>query len=420
MRKIIRIFLILVAIALLYFVLGHAKDLAIDWYVDNHIPRPTEFPATEAPDQLVLTWSDDPRTSMAVQWRTNSSVQEGYVQFRPASAPEGDAVEVSARRETIEDAMVHNDLGNQRFSAVLEGLEPDTAYLYRAGSKDPEQWSAWRPFTTAPAEETPFSFMYMGDVQNGYDFWGGMMQQAHGAHPEAAFYLIAGDLVNNGDYRDHWDAFFAAGAGVFDQRPLVPVLGNHDYDKKLAPTKYLQLFTLPENGPANVGVERAFSLTYANALFVVLDSNRSLRAQTPWLEKQLASSTARWKFVSYHHPAYVSRAVRENPYVRDTWGPIFEEHGVDIVFQGHDHAYLRTYPIRNGKRAAEGERGVIYLVSVAGNKYYEQDPSDYTEVGFADVSTYQIIDITTAPHQLHYRAFDETGVLKDEFTLTKE
>ena len=26
--------------------------------------------------------------------------------------------------------------------------------------------------------------------------------------------------------------------------------------------------------------------------------------------------------------------------------PIFDKHHVDLVLQGHDHAYLRTYPLR--------------------------------------------------------------------------
>ena len=31
--------------------------------------------------------------------------------------------------------------------------------------------------------------------------------------------------------------------------------------------------------------------------------------------------------------------------VRNTWGPLFEKYGVDIVFDGHDHIYERTHYI---------------------------------------------------------------------------
>ena len=420
MRKLLRVFLILLALVALYFAYDFAKSKFIDWYADNFIPRPTAFPAADAPDQLALTWSDDPQTTQAVQWRTSTAVGAGFVQFRAAAEPESAAQEIPAARDLIEDKMVENDPLNHRFGATITGLQPGTDYLYRVGSREPDAWSEWRPFTTAPAGVEPFSFMYLGDVQNGFEYWGGLMQQAHGSYPEASFYVIAGDLVNNGDYRDQWDEFFAYSEGIFDRKPMMPALGNHDYDKKPEPWKYLQLFQLPENGPENLAPGRAYSFTYSNALFVVLDSNRALREQTPWLEEQLANSTATWKFVMYHHPAYVSKRHRENRYVRDTWGALFDQYGVDIALQGHDHAYLRTHPMREGKPVAPGEQGVVYLVSIAGDKYYEQEPWDYTEVGFTEISTYQVIDISTNPDRLSYRAYDIEGNVRDEFVLTKD
>ena len=32
--------------------------------------------------------------------------------------------------------------------------------------------------------------------------------------------------------------------------------------------------------------------------------------------------------------------------IKDHWITLFEQHGVRLAFENHDHAYKRTYPIR--------------------------------------------------------------------------
>ncbi|MDA1190766.1 MAG: metallophosphoesterase, partial [Candidatus Poribacteria bacterium] len=56
---------------------------------------------------------------------------------------------------------------------------------------------------------------------------------------------------------------------------------------------------------------------------------------------------------------------------------------------------------------------------VSGIKMYEQDPRDYTEVGFTNIATYQLLDIQLDGDRLHYKAFDIDGELKDEFEIVK-
>lgn len=414
------------ALALFVLVLGFVaykqfKGDIVDWYVDNHVVRSTDTPATNAPDQVCLTVAADPRSGIAVQWRTAVAVKDGVVQYRPAAQPEAAPTEVSATTISIEDRQLGNDRVSARHSAVISGLQPDSAYVYRVGSKTTGTWSEWVEFKTAHADPgKDFSFIYMGDSQIGLDYWGKLLHKAYDRFPEAAFYIIAGDLVNNGSHRNEWDEFFAGGAGVFDRRPFIPVLGNHDYDGKSNPKLYLDLFTLPENGPDRITPECAYSFTYGNALFVVLDSNLPPSLQVPWLDKTLASSNATWKFVTYHHPAYSAKKNRDNPEVRKLWGQVFDKYHVDLALQGHDHAYLRTFPMRDQKRVNSPAEGTIYLVSVSGTKYYDQEPRDFTEVAFVNVSTYQTIDISHNPDKLTYTAYDNDGNVRDQFTIVKQ
>ncbi|MFO7974272.1 MAG: metallophosphoesterase family protein [Candidatus Hydrogenedentota bacterium] len=382
----------------------------------TNIFRLTQYPATSAPDQIVLTWSGDPQNTQAIQWRTSEEGDSGAVRFRTANA---DWRVVAAETEPLVSYNTANDPIVHRHTAVLDGLQPGTTYEYAVGDGSQGGWSDVSTFTTAPAGTEPFKFIYMGDAQNGLDTWGNLVQKAYAEEPAAAFYVMAGDLVNRGNERDDWDSFFHNAAPVYDRRQLVPAIGNHEDQGELGPWMYLELFDLPENGPDTIPAERAYSFEYSNALFVVLDSNLPPASQAQWLEEQLAGTEATWKFVVYHHPAYSSGPRRDNPEVRGIWGALFDKYHVDLALQGHDHAYLRTWPMRDQKRVDSPSEGTIYIVSVSGTKYYDQGDFDYTEVGMTNVSTYQVLDIQIDGNQLTYKAYDGDGAVRDEFVIEK-
>jgi acid phosphatase type 7 len=382
----------------------------------------TQYPANDRVEQVVLTWSGDPRTSQTIQWRTSTNLTRGVVRYQLKSAgPTLDAKSARTKRATTEPlatpALVNDPLIH-RHTVALRGLKPGTTYVYAVGDGSPNGWTEAAEFTTAPSGAAPFAFVYMGDAQNGLDRWGVLLHNAYRARPDAAFYLMAGDLVNRGAERWDWDSFFANAKGVFDHRPIVPVLGNHEYQAK-EPALYLAQFALPRNGPKTIPPERAYSFEYSNAKFIILDSNLDAAKQTAWLEKELAKTKAMWKFVSYHHPAYSSGGNRDNVEVRNLWTPIFDKYHVDLALQGHDHAYLRTYPMNAQQRVATAKDGTIYTIAVSGTKHYEQAAHNYTEVGFTKVSTYQVLDIQINGNRLVYRAHDVDGKVRDEFVIEK-
>jgi hypothetical protein len=102
----------------------------------------------------------------------------------------------------------------------------------------------------------------------------------------------------------------------------------------------------------------------------LLDSNRVDDAQTAWLERALAASTARWKVAAFHHPPYTCGSHRGSGDVQEEWVPLFERHGVQLVLGGHDHNYQRFAQ----------RRGVVYVVHGGGNSVLypiERCPSSY-------------------------------------------
>lgn len=90
-----------------------------------------------------------------------------------------------------------------------------------------------------------------------------------------------------------------------------------------------------------------------------------------------------------------------------------------MVLQGHDHAYLRTHPMRDGEVAEDGE-GTVYVISNSGSKHYEQDDHPYTAVGMTDTQFYQTLDVQLEDDRLVYRAYTLDGEMIDEVVLTKD
>jgi len=380
--------------------------------------RTTAHPSSVRPDQVCLTWSDDPGTTQTIQWRTSPKVKKGVVQFYEESSQTDKYERKKAGMSVVEDPGTSNDPVNHRFTAVLDHLDPGTTYAYRVGGR--KGWSEWFEFTTAPQTVEPFSFVYMGDPQAGLDTWGRLLHAAYERCPNAAFCVVAGVNVNRGNNRDEWDNLFHAAGGVFDRRPYVPALGNHDCPKEVGPRLYLELLALPENGPKTVAAERAYRLDYGNAMLLVLDSNSPPETQVAWIEEQLQTTQAVWKFAVYHHPAYSSAPKRDNPDIREQWGGLFDQYHVDIALQGHDHGYLRTKPMRAGKEAASPAEGTVYVVSVSGTKLYDVEQHDYAAKYIDHLSTYQVIDIQTEnENRLTYRAYDMDGNLQDELVIVK-
>ena len=384
--------------------------------------RWTDHVSTPQPDQVLLTWSGDPQTTQTVQWRTNPEVKTGallyqkkalYNRFQPQSL-----VRVEAVTHSLETPDIINDQVINLHVVQLNGLEPGATYIYSIGDGSDEGWTELAEFTTAPDAVKPFSFIYMGDAQNGLYRWGSLLKTAARQRPDAAFYVMAGDLVDRGNDRDDWDAFYYNCAGVYNGKQLVPAIGNHE-NQGGHPTMYLELMNLLENGPDDVEKERAYSFEYSNALFVILDSNLDPRHQTAWLDRTLGESKATWKFAVYHHPAYSSAPARDNADIRKLWGDIFDKHHLDMALQGHDHAYLRTFPMKGGKRVSSAKDGTIYIVSVSGTKMYKQNKRDYTEFGMTNTPTFQVLDLMIDGNRLVYRAYDIDGKLRDDFTIEK-
>ena len=313
---------------------------------------------------------------------------------------------------------------DRHYSAVLKGLLAGTKYYYRVGSE--KSWSEWIGFTTAEESFEPFTFVYMGDPQVGLlSYCSRLFRQAIRSAPDARFWLFAGDQVNDGNSDQDFYEFFYAGGWMFRSLNILPVAGNHEYPRsESGETRSLTYlwrphYTLPENGPAGLE-ETSYWLDYQGVRIIVLNGNENVLEQRDWLEEVLRKDGAKWTIVSIHQPLYSTGNDRDNPELQMLFLPLFDEYGVDLVLQGHDHTYGRTYPLRNGKIVTGGNGGTVYLVSSSGAKFYRQNPRYLGLMAKTALETqlFQVLDVEE--NAIHFKAINTNGELVDQFTLIKK
>lgn len=64
------------------------------------------------------------------------------------------------------------------------------------------------------------------------------------------------------------------------------------------------------------------------------------------LEKTSKNNDIDWIFVMFHKPMYSSISKQLEEYIiRDKYQNIFDKYNVDLVLQGHNHIYTRTFPL---------------------------------------------------------------------------
>jgi 3',5'-cyclic AMP phosphodiesterase CpdA len=388
------------------------------------------------PDQVAIAYGSDPGRELVWSWRTSPEVIGTVLCLAQApvsdggSGPVGPDPSCDAHRLVLGDSVclefssVLNDPVVRRHRVAVDGLDPDTTYWYRLGDGSPRGWGPWRTIKTAPARSQDVRLLYLGDAQTGLERWGRLLQTAYRRHPRIDFIVMAGDLVDRGNERTNWDHLFLRASAVFDRVPVMPCAGNHEY-LDCGPRLYRAFFELPRNGPTGIDPELVYSFEAGDACLVVLDSTladcdpAAARRQAAWLDATLGRTKAAWKLAVFHHPVYPSHPWRDTPALREVWVPILDKHHVDLVLQGHDHAYLRTYPLRDHRRVDEPAQGTTYVIAVSGDKFVDQAPRDYIQVGRTSISTYQTIDLDAGANRLTYRAWTEDGQIIDEMTIQK-
>lgn len=375
------------------------------------------------PDRIVAAPLQDAATGFSISWRTRPLaappvLEIAIAQDGPDQWP-GD--QEPPRRIQATRLTLASDNGTaQHHHAVADRLQPGTLYAWRVQGQG--TWSPWRHLRTAAPAGAPLEFLYFGDTQNqNASLTTRVMHEAIRHAPKADLAIFAGDLVSEAVLDDEWGEWFDATAPLATLT-LAPVAGNHEYfeenedtpqERRVLGEPWKAHFALPGNG-ADAAPHTSYWFDYQGIRFAMLDGTSALdlgtaARQAAWLDGVLSANPLRWSIVVIHQPFYSPRAGRDNALLREHLQPVIERHGVDLVLQGHDHAY--------GRRSGEHGDTPVYLTSVAGAKQYRV--SGHARATMApvgeDTQLFQVLRLDG--NRLDYEAHTATGRLYDAFTL---
>jgi hypothetical protein len=219
-------------------------------------------------------------------------------------------------------------------------------------------------------------------------------------HPSAKMLVTLGDndyTESPSAFHSNWTTAFGwldgAGLGV------AGTLGNHDVRLNGGRYEYDEL-----NMP-----RARYRRTIGNVQLFVLNSNNVNRRQTDWLKTVLPASTATWKVVLFHHPAWTCGEYRSDAAVVEKWVPLFEQYGVQLVLSGHDHNYQRFAP-RNGVRYIVHGGGGAHLYPI------ERCPASYPTRRFAR-AVHGFLYLRASDTELRVSAFTRHRSLVDRVII---
>ncbi|MGE5343783.1 MAG: metallophosphoesterase [Candidatus Omnitrophota bacterium] len=331
------------------------------------------FQLSAAIDHIHFGSKGNPLQGLTVTWRGNynkCSIKWGYT----SSYEKGNA-ELDGRTE-------FGDKHSYLFDYTFPDPEPSKTIHYAFkeynGPYECEKYSGdWTQDytfqTSTDVQSDHFTFIAGGDsrgesCESRMPGWQAVTERL--GTTTADFYLCGGDLMIEGGNKQKWLDWYENGQRFLSQKLIYFSIGNHERYADPNVFNYLNQFTVPENGNFS---ELYYSFEFGNAVFISLSTEISSKTdkgkafidqETQWLTAQLkkyrgaeATHYKEWVIVTFHKPfftidkhmgemtARIPSDETSDDYSKIWWKDLFDAYGVDVIINGHTHAYMRSIPL---------------------------------------------------------------------------
>ncbi len=336
--------------------------------------------ADDVPFHCYLTWQSDPTTTVTVNFHTVNPHVLPEVRFdnvSRAGIPAAYAFRVTAESHQIPGLNALAGAQRDIHVAELTGLQPGGVYYFVAGTPD-GGYTAEHSVAIPSRDADDLRFVVGGDM--GTSTAVPPLLSAAAEH-SPLFGVVGGDIAyENGDLNNwalwdtwltNWETNMVTPDG--HSVPMILAIGNHEvvggfdaFDDPYASAPfYFGLFAQDGHGFAP-GRRAYFRRNFGpDVTLLVLDSRHVTPvdgAQRDWLELQLSNmENTDLRMAAYHVPMYPSHRSfldADSAELRENWLPLFDEWGLDVAFEHHDHMLKRTKPLRAN---APDPDGTIYL-----------------------------------------------------------
>jgi hypothetical protein len=355
--------------------------------------------------------SKNPLEGLTVTWRSSGSADKIKWGYRN-TYEKGTFSAVSRKGYT-----------NTFFNYTFPTVKPNATIYYQLFDSQTGVWTSGSYQTAPRINSAEFSFLAIGDSRTGLNIWNQVANLAHTKKPD--FTIFSGDIVNSGNSATDWDNWFNNGKTFIENNLIFHSLGNHDAAS--VPT-YQNVFELPKSAIEN-GTNLYYSFAYGDAVFISLNSEDPANVeQYNWLLSTLKANAAKkWKIIFFHRPFYtVGAHAGEMDSYFNTWWKAFDDYGVDLIVNGHDHMYERTKPLNRNvsttvpvaQYGSEPGQGRCEIVcGGAGAPLYSGKANWFIEVFH---SKYNLCKFDVTKNSICNTTFDNNGNIIDSFCLTKK
>ncbi|HNS97400.1 MAG TPA: metallophosphoesterase family protein [Polyangiaceae bacterium] len=382
----------------------------------------------QQPDLVFHSLGQDSREQIHITWHSHGDADRLEVtkandpNFEKATLITGAGLSV----ENQDD--IFSGQNYYRHEARLDDLDHGTDYLFRVGDTS---LSDVHRFRTAGGFGT-FHFIHMSDV-HAYPPIGGrvkkaqaLVEQAQKKEKDIEFIVFTGDLTAWGAEYSHWHEL--ASAPFVSDYPIAATPGNHDYYTSNATTVDERFFNAvlshPDNG-ASVAPNTTYWFKVNGAVFISLNSEaratEAVDAQKAWVKQVVEENPAQY-YIVYTHRGFFdgsgSSVSKTSTY--NLYGKWLEALQVDLVLAGHEHVYVRTKPLQEGKVSSDG-LGTVYITANQIGDRGRQATSTPGELCAAihgeGSSTSMISVITVSDTGIEGKMFDADGKEFDTYTI---
>lgn len=376
-------------------------------------------------DRILISMGENSDTDRSFSWRSDTLLRKNILIIKEVNSKDSLIVEgIGSKLRTKGGVSVI-------YRADVKNLKLDKTYSYYIQNK---YYTSPSNLIRTSSTKDDYSFIYLGDIQDKrMGTSDSIINSINSKNPNVDFWAFGGDMIERPKDM-YWDIWFKSVETVRKNTPIIACTGNHEYFKGLVKKldkRWIHHFPLPKNGPINFK-GRACYWNHKESLIVSLDTDGisgaiSLYEQYTWLEKVLKESKAIWKILIMHHPVYSLRKSRLNVPSRYFFNNLFEKYSVDLVLQGHDHAYSRLInKDKKGKLTTP-----VYVVSSCSSKFYKPTELKKWDRMASCRKMYQTINING--DVLEYKSYDcvtgyydgvvinkATGLITEDKNLGKE
>ncbi len=347
------------------------------------------------PNSLTLSLFNS--NSCSLTWHSETKPSEVYVMLsNDTFFSNAVKCEVTQEKHTSFEYPNDNTIEYYVLKSNLLNLKAGEKYFYKIFQKGEN--SKTYTFTAPNPNKNSFNFITISDSQIASDDGvgtgekfsktiSGITQNALNAD----FILHTGDVVEWSKYEAFWEDLINFNSDFFSKNPIAAISGNHETTYRNGSFETFKHFNYDiPNQNTEKGIY--YSFDYSGVRFIMLNTNelygdKLTQPQYDWLLSKLEKNPQKWTIVALHNPLYSIGKYGSNPdrnsvsvALRDQLVNVLAKFKVDLVLQGHDHAYSKTYPIGQSEKIdknyqSETINGIKYALNPKGPVYIMNGPA---------------------------------------------